>query len=456
MTEKMKLTFLGAAETVTGSRFLLEKGKNRILVDCGLFQGLKKLRQLNWTPFPVSPASIDAILLTHAHIDHSGYIPLLYKNGFRGKIYCTPATLELCNILLPDSGHLHEEEAKHFNKYGLSKHKPALPLYTLEDAEHCLSAFQTVPFNTPFHPVAGLDVQFTPAGHILGSACVHISDKQKKIIFSGDVGRPVDPVMYPPTQLDATDYLVIESTYGDRLHTRTDPKKIMEKIIVNTAKKGGTILIPSFAVGRAQTVLHLITELVHENRIPKLPLYLDSPMAIDSTEIFCRYQSQHRLSRETCQSICDLVTYTRTVDESKSIAKNNLPKIIISASGMLTGGRILHHLKNYLADRRNTVIFVGYQASGTRGAAMLSGAESIKIFGQYIPCRAKNVFLDGLSAHADYREMTSWLAHINRPPRGVFIVHGEPQSQDAFRRYLKDQLGWKCQIPSYKDSVILE
>ena len=452
----MKLSFFGAAETVTGSRFLLEKEDKRILIDCGLFQGLKKLRKLNWSPFPVKPSSIDAVLLTHAHIDHSGYIPLLCKNGFTGKVYCTPATLDLCNILLPDSGHLHEEEAKHFNKYGLSKHKPALPLYTLDDAERCLSAFQTVPFDTPFHPVKGIDVRFTPAGHILGSGCIHITDKQKKIIFSGDVGRPVDPVMYPPANLEETDYLVIESTYGDRLHVKTHPKRILEKAITNTAKKGGIVLIPSFAVGRAQTILHLITELVNEGRIPKMPVYLDSPMAIDSTEIFCRYQSQHRLSKQACQSICNLVTYTRTVEESKAIANHNHPKIIISASGMLTGGRILHHLKNYLGDRRNTVIFVGYQAAGTRGAAMLAGAENIKIFGEYIPCRAKNVFIDGLSAHADYKEMTAWLSHMNRSPRKTFIVHGEPQAQDAFRRYLHDHLGWKCQIPAYGNSVILK
>ena len=452
----MKLSFFGAAETVTGSRFLLEKEDKRILIDCGLFQGLKKLRQLNWNPFPVKPSSIDAILLTHAHIDHSGYIPLLYKNGFKGKVYCTPATLDLCKILLPDSGHLHEEEAKHFNKYGLSKHKPALPLYTLDDAERCLSAFQTVPYDTLFHPVEGIDVHFTPAGHILGSACVHVTDKKTRIIFSGDVGRQSDPVMYPPATLGETDYLVIESTYGDRLHAKTHPKKILEKAITSTAKKGGIIMIPSFAVGRAQTIMYLITELVDQGRIPRMPVYLDSPMAIDSTEIFCRYMSQHRLSKEACQSMCNLVTFTRTVDESKAIANNNHPKIIISASGMLTGGRILHHMKNYLGDRRNTIVFVGYQAAGTRGAAMRDGADSIKIFGQYIPCRAHNVFIDGLSAHADYREMTTWLSHINRPPRNTFIVHGEPQAQDAFRRYLKDHLGWNSQIPAYRDSVILK
>lgn len=452
----MKLSFLGAAETVTGSRFLLEVEDRKILVDCGLFQGLKKLRQRNWAPFPVKPSSIDAVILTHAHIDHSGYLPVLFKHGFRGKVYCTPATFELCSILLPDSGHLHEEEAKYVNKHGLSKHKPALPLYTVADAERCLPSFVTVPYDKQFNPVKGINIHFTSAGHILGSACIHISDGRKKIIFSGDVGRPVDPVMFPPARLDKTDFLVIESTYGDRLHTRTDPKRILEKSIVNTAKKGGAILIPSFAVGRAQSILHLIAELVNEGRIPKFPVFLDSPMAIDTTELFCRYQEQHRLSSEACKAMCDLVTYTRSVEESKAIASRHSPKIIISASGMMTGGRILHHLKIYLRDHRNTVILVGYQAAGTRGSAMLAGAENIKIHGEYIPVRAKSVFIDGLSAHADYKELTEWLSQSEIKPGKTFIVHGEPQSQDAFRRYLKDQLGWNIMIPGHGDSEILE
>jgi metallo-beta-lactamase family protein len=452
----MQLKFLGATETVTGSRFLLEAAGKRILVDCGLFQGLKKLRQRNWAPFPVKPVSIDAVILTHAHIDHSGYLPVLFKNGFRGKVYCTPATLDLCSILLPDSGHLHEEEARFANKYGFSKHKPALPLYTLEDAKRCLPAFVTIPYDKAFNPVKGIEVHFTQAGHILGSACIHITDGRRKIIFSGDVGRPVDPVMYPPARLDETDYLVIESTYGDRLHTKLDPKKILARTIVNTAKKGGVILIPSFAVGRAQTILHLVTDLVSEGKIPKFPLFLDSPMAIDSTEIFCRYEEQHRLSAQACQAMCDLVTYTRSVDESKAITGQHNPKIIISASGMMTGGRILHHLKNYLGDRRNTIVLVGYQAAGTRGAAMLAGAESIKIHGEYISARAKSIFIDGLSAHADYKEMTAWLSCLKKPPKRTFIVHGEPQSQDAFRRYLKDQLGWNSVIPGQGDRITLE
>ncbi|HKK16331.1 MAG TPA: MBL fold metallo-hydrolase [Gammaproteobacteria bacterium] len=452
----MQITFLGAAETVTGSRFLLETAGKKILVDCGLFQGIKKIRKRNWKPFPVKPSGIDAIVLTHAHIDHSGYLPLICKNGFRGKIYCTPGTLDLCRILLPDSGHLHEEEARFANKYGFSKHKPALPLYTMEDANHCLASFETVPYGREFNPVKGINVHFTSAGHILGSACVHLDNNRRKIIFTGDVGRPVDPVMYPPTRLDETDYLVVESTYGDRLHARLNPEKVLEKSISNTAGKGGVILIPSFAVGRAQTVLYLITKLVKEGRIPRLPVYLDSPMAISSTEMFFRYADQHRLTAADCQAMSDLVITTRSVEESKAIASQQNPKIIISASGMLTGGRILHHLKKYLDDRRNMVIFVGYQAAGTRGAAILSGADSIKMHGEYFPVRAKSVFIDGLSAHADYREMAAWLSHLKNPPKRTFIVHGEPQGQDAFRRYLRDELGWRAEIPGHGDTEVLD
>lgn len=452
----MQITFLGAAETVTGSRFLLETAGKKILIDCGLFQGLKKVRLRNWKPFPVKPASIDAVVLTHAHIDHSGYFPLLYKNGFRGKLYCTPATFDLCKILLPDSGHLHEEEARYANKYGFSKHKPALPLYTLEDAKRCFRSFETVPYGRDFSPVKGINVRFSSAGHILGSACVHINDDRRKIIFTGDVGRPVDPVMYPPQKLDETDYLVVESTYGDRLHPEVNPERILEKSIVDTAKKGGVILIPSFAVGRAQTVLHLLAKLVNKGKIPRLPVYLDSPMAINSTEMFFRYADQHRLSEADCEAMSDLVITTRSVEESKAIASRQNPKIIISASGMLTGGRILHHLKRYLDDQRNIVIFVGYQAAGTRGAAILGGAESIKMHGEYFPVRCKSVFIDGLSAHADYQEMTAWLSHIKTPPKRTFIVHGEPQSQDAFRRYLRDQLGWNTEIPGHGDTVVLD
>lgn len=452
----MKIRFLGAAETVTGSRFLVETEEKRILIDCGLFQGLKKLRLRNWAQFPVDPSSIDAVVLTHAHIDHSGYLPALVKQGFAGKIYCTPATDALCRILLPDSGYLQEEEANNANKYGYSKHKPALPLYTRDDAENCLEYFETVSSEKEFHPARGFSIKFRPVGHILGAASVYLTFNDKIVLFTGDIGRPKDPVMKPPADIEETDYLVVESTYGDRKHPRTSPKKELERAVNYAIKRGGVVLIPSFAVGRAQTIMHLISELTEEGKLPNIPVFLDSPMAIDATETFCYFRDQHRLSEEQCRLMCDRITYTRSVEESKAIATQLAPKIIISASGMLTGGRVVHHLKHYLGRRENVVVFAGYQAAGTRGAAMQAGAESVKIHGEYYPVRAKLVTIDALSAHADYSEIINWLSHLKRQPRKTFIVHGEPHSQDAFRRHIKDSLGWQATIPEQGDTVKLD
>lgn len=452
----MKLRFLGAAETVTGSRFLVETRGAKVLVDCGLFQGLKKLRERNRQPFPVPPSSIQSLILTHAHIDHSGYIPALVKLGFRGKIYCTDATFDLCSILLPDAGHLQEEEAEYANRRGFSKHKPALPLYTEEDARRCLKLFETIPFNAEFHPAKGLTARFSANGHILGSATVYLSDRKCRIAFSGDVGRPNDPVMRPPVPIEPCDYLVVESTYGDRRHTQEAPEALLAETVRHAAAKGGNVIIPTFAVGRAQTLLYLLHELMRKGDIPKLPVFLDSPMAIDATEIMCKHHILHRLPIQQCHAIRDMATYTRSVEESKAIAKLQHPKIILSASGMLTGGRVLHHLKQYLPNRNNVVLFAGYQAAGTRGAAMVAGAESIKIHGEYHPVRAKVVSLDGLSAHADYVEIADWLATLPQPPKQTFIVHGEPQAQDAFRLYLTDRFGWPVSIPEQGEQVILD
>ncbi len=451
----MKLKFLGAAETVTGSRFLLDSNNVRVLIDCGLFQGLKKLRERNRLPFPVPPSSIHAVILTHAHIDHSGYIPALVKHGFRGKIYCTDATYDLASILLPDAGHLQEEEAEYANRHGFSKHKPALPLYTELDARRCLKQFETIPFNAEFSPAPGLQVRFVPNGHILGSASVYITDGQRKLAFSGDVGRPNDAVMRPPSAIEPCDYLVVESTYGDRRHAQDAPEVLLAESIRTAVGKGASVIIPTFAVGRAQALLHLINQLIRSGSIPRLPVFLDSPMAIDATEIMCKHHVLHRLSVEACKSICEMVTFTRTVDESKAIASLQHPKIILSASGMLTGGRVLHHLKQYLPHRNNVVVFVGYQAAGTRGAAMLAGAESVKIHGEYFPVRARLVNLDGLSAHADYVEMADWMSTLEHAPNQTFIVHGEPQAQDAFRLYLHDRLHWSVMIPEHGEEVEL-
>jgi metallo-beta-lactamase family protein len=452
----MKLRFLGAAETVTGSRFLLDCDEARILIDCGLFQGLKKLRERNRLAFPVKPSSIQAVILTHAHIDHSGYIPALVKHGFRGRIYCTEATYDLCSILLPDAGHLQEEEADYANRHGFSKHKPALPLYTEADARYCLKQFETIPFNAEFRPAADMTARFVANGHILGSASVYVSDGRIKVGFSGDVGRPNDPVMLPPGAIEPCDYLVVESTYGDRRHNQEPPEDLLAETIRIAAAKGANVVIPTFAVGRAQSLLYLLHELTQSGKIPKLPIFLDSPMAIDATEILSKHHKLHRLSAQTCRSIWDMVEFTRTVDESKAIASLQHPKVILSASGMLTGGRVLHHLKQYLPNTNNVIIFVGYQAAGTRGAAMLGGAESVKIHGEYYPVRAKLVNLDGLSAHADYVEISDWMSTLKQPPRQTFIVHGEPQAQDTFRLYLQDRLRWPAMIPSHGEEVELD
>lgn len=451
----MKITFLGGTGTVTGSKYLLESGQNKILVDCGLFQGLKKLRLKNRAPLSVDPHSLQAVVLTHAHIDHSGYLPLLFKNGFSGPVFCTTGTRDLCSLLLPDSGYLQEEEARFANKQGYSKHHPALPLYTQADAEKCLQYFKPANFREEIAVGNSFSATFVPAGHILGSACVYLSDGKQKIAFTGDLGRPEDPVMYPPPPLEDTDYLVLESTYGNRRHDATDPKRLLKEVIERTAKRGGVILIPSFAIGRAQTLLHLISKLKKSEEIPPVPVFLNSPMAINATEIFCDHQEEHRLTEAQCKEMCEGVEFVRTVEASKALNQYHGPRVIISASGMATGGRILHHLKAFVSDPKNTVLFTGYQAAGTRGEAMVHGAESIKIHGQYFPVKAEILRLDSLSAHADYVEIGQWLVKAKRAPKRTFITHGEPAASDALRRYLKDQLAWNMEIPEMGEQLEL-
>ena len=451
-----RISFLGAAGTVTGSRHLLDNGRAKMLVDCGLFQGLKALRKRNRLPFPVSPRELDAVVLTHAHIDHSGYLPLLVKNGFRGRIWCTRATRDLCRILLPDSGHLQEEEAEFANRHGTSKHRPALPLYTAQDAIDSLEYLEAVDYHERFSPADGFEATFHDAGHILGSAWVSVEDGARRIVFSGDVGRPHAPIMPAPEVIEAADYLITESTYGDRRHETEDPAELIAEVVARTAARGGTIVVPSFAVGRAQSVLYLLTQLIHKGRVPRLPVFLDSPMAIDVTELYMRYSRQHRLTRADCDLMSDLVTTTPTVDESKAINSVAGPKVIVSASGMATGGRVLHHLIHYAPERHNAILLVGYQAAGTRGASIEAGAEHVKIFGKYVPIRAQVSRLRSLSAHADYVELGDWLGKINKPPRQTFIVHGEPAAADALRCWLAHRLGWDPAIPEMGESFTLD
>jgi metallo-beta-lactamase family protein len=456
MPTSTKLTFLGAVDTVTGSRYLVESPAARLLIDCGLFQGPKKLRARNWAALPAKLASLDAVVLTHAHIDHAGYLPRLCNAGYAGPVYCTQGTRDLLRLLLPDAGHLQEEEARHANREGYSRHHPALPLYTRKDAERCLDQLVPTQFHAPFEPARGVVASFSRAGHIVGSACLALQTGGTSIAFSGDVGRPVDPIMSPPEPLAPADHLVIESTYGDRRHPDEELTGALAKIIVETIEKRGVVIVPAFAVGRAQHLLYLLGKLRSADRIPECPIFLDSPMAIDATRLFYDHVGDHALSEAECAAMSRTARYAVTQDDSKAIDRASGPMIVISASGMCTGGRVLHHLKRFLPDERSTILFVGFQAAGTRGRSLVDGASEIKLLGQYVPVRARIASLDGLSAHADYAELIDWLRAAKLAPRSVFVTHGEPSASDAFRRRLRDSFGWNARVPELGETVELE
>lgn len=451
----MKITFLGATKTVTGSKYLITIDSKKILVDCGLFQGYKELRLRNWNPLPIHPKDIDAVVLTHAHIDHSGYLPLLVKNGFKGHIYCTRGTKDLCAILLPDSGFLQEEDASRANRYGYSKHKPALPLYTMQDGIKALNQFVVVNFDSPLTLFDNLVLKFLPAGHIIGSSLVHLTYQNKTVLFTGDLGRPQHPVMKPPALVTSADYLIVESTYGDQLHDRFNPLDQLADIIQTTVAKGGSIIIPAFAVGRTQDLLYYLYLLKQENRLPDIPIFLDSPMAQDVSDLLAHYTHEHRLTKELANNICKIARYTRTSEESKSIEQYNSPVIVISASGMAEGGRILHHLKTYLPEKRNTILFTGYQDGGTRGDLLIRGATEVKIHGEMIPVKAQIKTINSMSAHADYQEMLAWLRNFKRSPKKVFITHGDGDATQSLKAKIEEALNWKCIIPDYLQTEIL-
>lgn len=451
----MKITFLGGAQTVTGSKYLLESGNTRILVDCGLFQGYKWLRERNWNPLPLDIDKLDAVVLTHAHLDHSGYIPVFNRQGYRKPVITHPATKALCGILLPDSGHIQEEDAKYYSRHKLSKHAEPHPLYDRATAERCLELFDPVEFAETFR-VGDVSLHLQAAGHILGAGSLIVDAEGKRVGFSGDVGKSNDVLMNPPEPLPELDLLLLESTYGNRRHEVADPIEQLAGIVNETAQKGGVLLIPSFAVGRAQTLQHLLATLKSEGRVPDIPVYLDSPMAISVSDIYCRYSRHHRLSHDQCCRMCEVATYTRRVEESKALAELVFPHVIIAGSGMAIGGRILHHFKRLLGDHRTTVLFAGFQAGGTRGAKMVGGADSVKIHGEWIPVKARVEVIHGLSGHADFAEIQQWLKRSQLTKNtAIKLVHGEPDALEAMRDHLRRKTSYHVEVASDQSILTL-
>lgn len=440
---------MGATKTVTGAKYLVDTGTKKVLVDCGLFQGHKELTQRNWQRLPVDPHDLEAVILTHAHIDHTGYVPLLVKNGFAKNIYCSFGTRDLCSILLPDSGYLQEEQAKHENLHLHANQDPAVPLYTVVDAERSLKQFHPTDFDTEIEIPKTAKITLYPAGHIIGASFVQLKSHGISILFSGDIGRFSDPVMEPPVFMESTDYLVLESTYGNHLHGTENPLDELCNAITKTLKRGGSIIIPSFAIGRSQMILYLLYQLLKANRIPKIPIYLDSPMAINATELFYRYATEHRLGKKLARLVCNTATYINTIEESYALHSNHKPKIIISASGMAEGGRILHHIQHYGPNPHNTILFIGFQVTGTRGDAIVKGAKETLIYGENVPIKAEVITLKSLSAHADYEEILSWLSHFKKPPKKVFLIHGEIESSIHLKTLIEEKLAWTCIIPDY-------
>ncbi|MBO4956256.1 MAG: MBL fold metallo-hydrolase [Rickettsiales bacterium] len=444
-----QITFCGAAKTVTGSKYLLEYKDKKILVDCGLFQGLKDDRIKNRQQMPFFPKDINAILLTHAHLDHSGYIPLMVKNGFKGYVYCTQATYELCKIILPDSGFLQEEDAKYMAKKGASKHKNPLPLYTEEDAIKSLKQFKIIRFDDEVKLDTDISFTINGAGHILGAGIINVKVGDKKVVFSGDLGRTNDDIMHDPEKVAEGDYVLCESTYGDRVHKDIDAKEELANIINKTVSRGGNVIIPAFAVGRTQLLLYYIYKLKKERKIPSVPVFVDSPMSIKATNLLDDFASQHKLSEKECFEIFDDTKFTTTVDQSKRIFDQKVPSIIISASGMATGGRVLHHLAHYGPDNRNTILLVGYQAMGTRGRALQDGKKELKIHGQVVKINATVEKLENMSAHADSNELINWLKGFKEKPQKLFVVHGEEKGSQCFAERVETELRWNVMVPEY-------
>lgn len=449
------IRFLGATGTVTGSRYLIEHDGSRVLIDCGLFQGYKELRERNRLDFPVDPASIDAVVLSHAHLDHSGYVPALVRDGFAGNIITTLGTAELCSLLLPDSAHLLEEEAERAERKGYSKHSKPTPIYNADDVDVALTRFRTSTFDTAMEVAPGFTVTFLPAGHILGASQVRVEVGGKTIHFTGDLGRKDDPLMMPPREYAGSDILVTESTYGDRSHPHVDPMLELKPVLDRVVKRGGVVVIPAFAVGRSQALLLHISRLMKAGTIPTVPVYLNSPMAVNATHMYASHREEHRVDSEEFNDMYEIAHLVQSVEESKALNERSGPMIIIAASGMMTGGRILHHVVAFGQDPKNAILLSGYQAGGTRGALLAAGEDTLRIFGQDVPIRAEVVQLQSLSGHADADQIIEWMRTAPTPPTQVFITHGEPAAADRMRFRVATELKWNVRVPHDGEEVAL-
>ena len=457
------ITFLGAAQTVTGSRHLLRTtAGHRVLVDCGMFQGLKALRERNWQELGVVPSSLDAVLLTHAHLDHVGWLPRLVAGGYRGRVYCTPGTRDLCSLVLTDAGRLQEEDARQANKHHYTRHAPARPLFTEDDARRALTLLQPVGYGVTLPVAPGVTAEFIPAGHLLGSSFIRVTqdDVARTILFGGDLGRYDRPVLPDPATVTEADVLLLESTYGNRTHPPDDDGASLTEVLVTTYERGGRVVIPSFAIGRVEELLYWLQRLEQQARIPSMPTYVDSPMASEALHFYSSRPDELDPEMRPVQRGPMFDTrrlhVIKDVEESKALTRSQGPGIIISASGMATGGRVLHHLKHLLPDPKNTVLFVGFQAAGTRGRLLVDGAKNVKIHGEVVPVAARVVKNDQMSAHADREETLRWLRGFSRPPSRTFLVHGEPEAMDALASAIHQDLGWPVHQPQHREHVMLD
>lgn len=445
--KKIQIHFLGGAGTVTGSKYLIEVLGKKIMVDCGLFQGLKKLRMLNWDYPPINPSEIDVVLLTHAHLDHTGYLPKLVKSGFKKSIWGTAPTLEIAKIILRDSAKINEEEAERANKEGFSKHTPAKPLYNLNDVEKTIQHFKEIESKTWLPLFEGIKVRFKYNGHIIGATFIELDVLGKRMVFSGDIGREHDLLLSPPQRPEKADVLFIESTYGDRLHPNEKLEEKIQDIVYDTWRDGGTLIIPSFAVERTQTLMYLFWQLRKKGRMPDIPIYMDSPMGANVLEVFHHSSSWHKLTKDECTEMCEYIHTVQSFRETRKIIDNKKPKIVIAGSGIVSGGRVLTYLTKYVGNPKTKILLVGFQAEGTRGRQLLDGIHEVKIYGKYYPVKAQILNIQSLSAHADQKELLHWMGAIKNTPKRVFIVHGEAHAADVFRVKIKDTFGWECTIP---------